>query len=390
MATHSTSKAHFLLTHGGPVDRALEQIGFLPHLRIRIVIAILASWLPLLILSACQGVAISPAIKVSFLGDIAEQTRLLLVIPLLLIAEPIIGASVKEAVEQFLHEGLLLEAELPTYKLAVDRAIRWRESAWAEVILLGIIIASTIIQLDAVKLTYLSTWIFIPTSTGTVRSLAGWWFTLVSMSLYRFLLYRWFWRFIIWFRFLWHMSKLQLQLMPSHPDRAGGLAFLGDTQIRFAILLFAMSAVIAGATANLIVYDGKSLLEYKFTVISFITLAILVVLLPLFTYANKLIQVKEKGQLEYSILGMDYTQSFHQKWIQTDRSDRASLLGDQDVRSLADMATSFDVIRSMNIVPFDFDAVKILILATIIPFVPLILTVIPLKEVLEKMREFLF
>jgi hypothetical protein len=186
------------------------------------------------------------------------------------------------------------------------------------------------------------------------------------------------------------MSKLQLQLMPSHPDRAGGLAFLGDTQIRFAILLFAMSAVIAGATANLIVYDGKSLLEYKFTVISFITLAILVVLLPLFTYANKLIQVKEKGQLEYSILGMDYTQSFHQKWIQTDRSDRASLLGDQDVRSLADMATSFDVIRSMNIVPFDFDAVKILILATIIPFVPLILTVIPLKEVLEKMREFLF
>lgn len=43
----------------------------------------------------------------------------------------------------------------------------------------------------------------------------------------------------------------------------------------------------------------------------------------------------------------------------------------------------------MNIVPFDFDTVKVFVLATVLPFIPLILSVIPLQELWEKTREFL-
>jgi hypothetical protein len=336
-----------------------------------------------------QGLAIGTAVKVPFLLDIAEQTRLLLVMPLLLIAEPIIDFSIREAVEQFLYEKLVSEEDLPAFKAVVQQGMRWKESAWAEAILLGLIVASMIVHLDVVKASHLSTWILIPSSNGIARSLAGWWFTLISMSIYRFLLFRWLWRYIIWFRFLWQVSILRLQLMPTHPDKAGGLAFLGDAQLRFAILLFSMSAVFAGAIANGAIYEGKNPLEFKLTVLSYIAFVIVMVLLPLSAFAGKLIELKEKGQLEYGILGMDYTTAFDQKWIQSDPAEGESLLGNQDVRSLADLARSFEVVRNMNIVPFDFDTVKLLVLATILPFVPLILTVIPLKDVLEKMREFL-
>lgn len=389
MPTDSNSRANFSLTPGGPVDRVLGRLGILSQLRRKIALSILVSWLPLLILSALQGLALNADVKVPFLLDIGEQTRLLLVMPLLLLAEPVIDSSVKESVKQFLHAKLVPEAELPEFNTAARQGTRWKESTWAEAILLIIIVASTIADLNVIKSTHLSTWILIPAANGTARSLAGWWFTLISMTIYRFLLFRWFWRFIIWSRFLWQVSKLRLQLKPTHPDKSGGLAFLGDTHRRFAILLFSMSAVMAATIANLVTYRGKSPLEFKFTVISYILLAILLVLLPLFAYAGKLIALKEKGQLEYSVLGMDYAKSFEAKWVHPDAAPKEPLLGNQDVRSLADMATSFDVVRTINIVPFDFDTVKFLLLATILPFLPLILTIIPLKDVLERMREFL-
>jgi hypothetical protein len=37
----------------------------------------------------------------------------------------------------------------------------------------------------------------------------------------------WHVRFFIWYRFLWQVSKIPLNLIPTHPDRAGGLGFLG-------------------------------------------------------------------------------------------------------------------------------------------------------------------
>ncbi len=44
----------------------------------------------------------------------------------------------------------------------------------------------------------------------------------------------WIWRqhgslhVIIWYVFLWRVSRLPLQLEPLHPDRAGGIGFVGD------------------------------------------------------------------------------------------------------------------------------------------------------------------
>ena len=50
----------------------------------------------------------------------------------------------------------------------------------------------------------------------------------------------------VWTRFLWHVTKLNLFLTPTHPDGAGGLGFLGKGSISFGVILFALSSVIFG------------------------------------------------------------------------------------------------------------------------------------------------
>ncbi|HEY9753067.1 MAG TPA: hypothetical protein V6C46_08945 [Coleofasciculaceae cyanobacterium] len=396
-ASRKLSPPSFILTNGGPVDHLLARLRLRSPTRKQIASFIMIGWLPLLLLSALQGIAIGQSVRVPFLLDIGEQVRLLLVVPLLLMAEPIISASVREAVEQFHHEQLVLEEE---EKLAFDnathRAMRWKESALAEVILVGVVIVLTFAQLDTIQKTVGTSWLY-PRLTASSNhpghlfltlSLAGKWLALVGLPIYRFLLLRWIWRFIIWTGFLWQVSRLRLQLIPTHPDRAGGLAFLADTQLRFAVLLFAASAVVASAMANLIVYEGKSPLQFKLTVFWFIAFAVLIVLLPLFSFTTKLIALKEEGQLEYGQLSMTYSRSFQQKWLgSTSPSD--PLLGNDDIQSLADMSKSFSIIREMRIVPFDYKTIKYLVLATILPFLPLLLAVVPLQELWQKTRDFL-
>ena len=68
-------------------------------------------------------------------------------------------------------------------------------------------------------------------------SLAGWWHALVSVPIFQFLLVRWYFRMFIWARFLWQVSRIELRLVPTHPDRVGGLGFLANIVYAFTPLL---------------------------------------------------------------------------------------------------------------------------------------------------------
>jgi hypothetical protein len=57
---------------------------------------------------------------------------------------------------------------------------------------------------------------------------------------------RWYFRIFIWMRFLWQVSRIELSLVPTHPDRVGGLGFLGNTVYAFTPLAVAHGAQLAG------------------------------------------------------------------------------------------------------------------------------------------------
>ena len=93
--------------------------------------------------------------------------------------------------------------------------------------------------------------------------MAGWWLAWVSLPMFQFLLFRWYFRLFIWARFLWMVSRIKLNLMPTHPDRCGGLAFVVSVRIAFGPLLLAQGTMMAGMMANRIFYAGAKLPEFK-------------------------------------------------------------------------------------------------------------------------------
>jgi hypothetical protein len=66
------------------------------------------------------------------------------------------------------------------------------------------------------------------------------------------------------------------------------------------------------------------------------------------------------------------------------------MLGSGDIQSLADLGNSFAVVREMRVVPFASGDVVRLLVATIVPMTPLLLTIMPLDQLVTEAIKFVF
>lgn len=173
------------------------------------------------------------------------------------------------------------------------------------------------------------------------------------------------------------MSRLALHLLPTHPDRAGGLGFVGNSAYAFEPLLFAQGALLAGLLANRIFYEGQSLLAFKVDAIGFVLLVVLIILGPLCMFSPHLVQAKRQGQREYGLLATRHAQEFDRKWIRGGAPPGEELVGNPDVSSWADLDIEYAVIRELRPLPFGLEAVTRLVAVAAAPLLPLTLTVVP-------------
>ena len=199
-----------------------------------------------------------------FLLDVEVHVRYLVALPLLIVAELVVHRRLRPLLQQFQERNLVPEAEMPRFDAAVAAAYRLRNSVLAEVLLIAFVYGFGILvvwrQFGALATT---TWYATPAVDGYVLSLAGIWYGFVSLPLFQFLICRWYFRLFIWARFLWQVSRIELALVPTHPDRVGGLGFLGSTAYAFAVLAVAHGALLAGLIANRIFFLGASLAQFK-------------------------------------------------------------------------------------------------------------------------------
>src|SRR4029079_17364977 len=228
------------------------------------------------------------------------------------------------------------------------------------------------------------------TAAGRELHLAGWWYFLVSLPLFQFLLLRWYLRIFIWGRFLWHVSRLDLAYAPMHPDRLGGLGFLSRLGYAFAPLLVAQGTLLAGMIANRIFFEGAKLTNFKIEVFAFVAIMVLVVLAPLLVFVGPLSRARRVGMREYRHLAKRHLDEFKAKWLRGGAEPGELLVGNPDVSSLTDMASSFDVIREMRVVPITRTLVAELAVMTLIPLAPLLLTMISLEELLGQFVKIVF
>jgi hypothetical protein len=81
---------------------------------------------------------------------------------------------------------------------------------------------------------------------------------------------------------------------------------------------------------------------------------------------------------------------FDAKWLRGGAPPAEGLIGSADLQSLADLGNSFEVVRTMRAALMTRDAVIQLAAATLIPLAPLLLTIMPLEELLKKLLGILF
>ena len=150
-------------------------------------------------------------------------------------------------------------------------------------------------------------------------------------------------------------------------------------------MLVAQSANVAGVIASRIFFTGASLVHFKFEILALFLLLLAMAVGPLLVFWPVLAQCRRLGVREYGMLASRYVAEFDAKWLRAKARDQSELLGSGDIQSLADLGNSFSVIPSIRPFPFDRSTVVTLVVLMALPFLPLLLTVIPFEELVDRL-----
>jgi len=81
---------------------------------------------------------------------------------------------------------------------------------------------------------------------------------------------------------------------------------------------------------------------------------------------------------------------FDAKWLRGGAPADEAFVGSGDIQSLADLGNGYEVVRTMRYAPVTRDAVLELAAVTLVPILPLLLTMMPLEELLKELFALVF
>ena len=368
---------------GGPLHRLGSRLGLVRGGTNTVWLGVaigLSTWTVLMLLALLQA----QGHKVFSLSVISGHVRLLVVIPLLFLCETLVVPRMAVFLRTITQSGVVPKGSLPALQSDVARVGRWKNSWLPEVIFL--LIAIVMSEAGVGTAIYGATAAFDSIHALAGGTLVSWFYWNVCLTVFRFLVLRWLWLFFLWSYMLWRVSRLELHLIPTHPDRAAGLGYLEIVHVHFTPSVVAISALQSASFADeLSAGTMKFEAVYPGLVIVLVLVAVLF-LGPLFIFSPKLWACRVKGLSDYMVFASHYVNGFDNKWLEAKSAPPVeTLLGTPDLQSLADLSNSIDIIRSMRWVPLSMQLAANLGLATLLPMMPLLLNNYPVVELARKM-----
>jgi hypothetical protein len=387
MASGSPDQAHrFSLVVGGPFYSLLSRLGLtgadqLPAQRAAIAMALLA-WLPPALAAIAQSVIDSSYSGWGFFTDSTVYTRYLIAIWVMIVTERYADSRTLMLVREFRDTPLLSDDSKPAFATALASADRRSSSRLAELlILLVAVVWSTLTARYAVEIAG-SSWEGTVAAGKVTLSWAGETGRFLSNPLFIFLVWRWFWRFYVWTKLLYRISRLRLQLSPMHPDGAAGLGFLAIYPGIFSGLAFALSSVVASAMLKEIDLVQHSANTVWIALVVWLVAVLIVFIGPLLVFTPVLLAVRDQATIGYGRLADQFHRSFHHKWIEGARSGE-DLIGSPDFSPVAGLSASLQTVRKMHVVPINRSAVVQLVIATAIPLLAVVVREVPLADIVK-------
>ena len=366
---------------GGPLHRLAVRAGLVRHrtntFPLGVVLGVVP-WLVGVLMAAAEG-RLGATFSVDVIG---AHVRMLVAIPLLFACESLVGPQMDRFARYCERSGLLADDALAAFRAQLARTQRWTELRLPEALFLAAAVLLMVARPETPWGGVTST--LDPRTSG---SLSVWWYSIVGLTLFRFLMFRWGWRFALWCHLLWRLSRLDLRLMPAHSDGTGGLGLLGDVQLHFLPLVVAFAAVLSASFAE-DVAAGRVPFEAVYVALVVMLLgAALLVLCPLVPFAPRLWACRQQGLCDYMALASRYAAEFDRKWSGRDPPAGDALLGSGDIQSLADLTTAVGVVRGMRVIPVGPRMLTSLAAATALPMLPLLALRYPIATMIDQMLD---
>lgn len=359
---------------GGPLHRLGSRLGIVRAGTNTVPLGLalgLACWSVLLALAFIEGTGR----QLFSLSAAPGHARLLVAIPLFFLCETLLDPRLQQFARFMVNSGIVPEQALPALQSEIARIRRWNDSWLPEAVCL---LAALLLSLAAPILPLTgATAAYDPASAAAGPTLTGWWYQAVTLTLFRFLLFRWLWRLALWSHLLWRVSRLDLRLIPTHPDGVAGLAILEVVHLQFAPLIVAISAVESAFFAENISTGAMAFTAIYPALAVILVLDAVLFIGPLVIFAPRLWACRLQGLGDYMGFAARYVREFDRKWL-GEAPPPAGPLGTADLQSLADLSNSVKLVDTMRMVPVSRRLLVSYGLAALVPMAPLLLLKYPL------------
>jgi hypothetical protein len=373
------------LVRGDALIRLQSRIGLVPKGGLgvgrRAVALALLTWLPISLWALLSGHALPSGTGEQLLQHFGVQVRCLVAIPLFVIAEGVAHGLTPRLLPYFVSSGLVTEADRPRFREIVLSVGRLRDRTLPWVLILGLVLAAqTFRPGEGHELDWAREGA-APLNLG----FGAWWYAWVARPIFLALLLGWLWRLILISVLFLRISRLDLALVPTHPDGNGGLGFLARVPTLFAPVVFAMSAVLASRFGHDVLYHEVAVKTLYPQMIAALVIALIVFLAPLLLWVPTLGPAKRRALLEYGALVGEHGRLVRRRWIQHQPIADDSLLGAQEIGPVADTITLYDAVRKMRPAPIGRSSLLMIALAAALPMLPVLAIEIPIRELLLKL-----
>lgn len=350
----------------------------------RLSVLVLLTWLPLLIFSLIEGSIYHLDPKQSFLNDYGVHLRFLIAMPLLLLSCMKSGVRIRKVLQHFIDADIIGQSDRARFELEINQTMKLRDSRVAKVLLLVFIYLFTIFYFQAFSSLNVETWrtMFVRGSLEPTR--AGWWFMLISQPLYFYALFYFLYRVVLWGRLLFKISRMKLRLTPIHGDGVAGLGFLERSVGIFVLPVFAISTSLAGGMINLVLYENFQLSQLKMILMLLVGFYMLIFLGPLCFFSDPLKRAKQKAIMQYGVMVGRMNHEFEQSELM--KSPHVYLEGYETVDA---SNSTVERIHEMRVFPVKFILLLPIILAMLIPFLPVVALEVPWSVILERVAKLL-
>jgi hypothetical protein len=213
-------------------------------------------------------------------------------------------------------------------------------------------------------------------------SAAGRWYVFVSLPLLLLLVVGWLWRLVLWTRFLVLVARLDLAIVPEHPDRAGGMGFVGYSVRGFATVAAAFGAIVAGAVGNQVLHNGVQLPAMRYVIAGTAAACVVLFCAPLCVFAGRLAAERRRGLRHFGELATSFGLQFGREWFTGDSRVERATLERGDFSAATDLYQVVDRVQAMRFVPLDRVNVTMVAVASLVPFAPVALMAVPFDTLL--------